>query len=434
MQSRNTARVRKTGGPNRSIFFAAALATVLGLSVANPASADDGMSDLKSENQELQRRIQALSQELQILKKIVVQNQQAVSAAMTNSATPMNIVTSGKKDVSLSISGQVNRMALYADDGDEARWFHADNDNSSTRIRFKGKAKLDEEWSAGTNIEVQFESNSSADVTIDQNAAVIDSDSFTERKLELFFYNKRFGKLSFGQGDTASNGTAETDLSGTSVASKSELAALGKEISFTLSGTPGTSSGTDVGDMFSNHDGLSRDDRLRYDSPSFSGAKLSTSWVDGDEWDVALRYGRNFDGVEVALAGSYWDAGPTGQFDGFSTSGSVLLPFGTSLTLAYATRNSETVGRDDEGFVYAKLGHQFKATDLGKTAVSIDYAKTSDQRVNNDEGTAVSLAAVQKIDRLGSELYGFLRQYDADIPNVSTEKIMVGGFGARVKF
>ena len=394
----------------------------------------DGPVDPISENKELQRRIQDLSQELQILKKIVVQNQQAVTEATANSGAPEKMVTSGSKDVSFSISGQVNRMAMYADDGDESRWFHTDNDNSSTRIRFKGKAKLDDEWSAGTNIEVQFESNSSADVTIDQNAAVIGSDSFTERKLELFFDSKRLGKLSFGQGDTASNGTAETDLSGTTIASKSDLAALGKKIAFTLSGTQGTSSGTVVGDMFSNHDGLSRDDRLRYDTPSFSGAKLSTSWVDGDEWDVALRYGREFDGVEVALAGSYWDAGPTGQFNGLSTSGSVLLPFGTSLTLAYALRDSETVGRDDETFVYAKLGQQFKVTSLGKTAVSIDYAMTTDQRVNNDEGTGISLAAVQKIDKLGAELYGVARQYDVDIPNVSTESVVVGGFGARVKF
>jgi len=428
------ARMSKPTRLNRAVLTSAALATILGLSIAHPAMAADGTSDLKSENQALQNRVEDLSQELQILKKMVVQNQQAVAKATEDAGSPLKMVTSGKENVSLAISGQVNRMALYADDGDESRWFQADNDNSSTRVRLQGKAKLDDEWSAGTNIELQFESNSSADVTIDQNASVIGSDSFTERKLELFLASDQLGKLSLGQGDTASNGTAETDLSGTDIASKSELATLGRRINFTLSGTPGTSSGTNIGDMFNNHDGLSRDDRVRYDSPSFSGAKLSTSWVDGDEWDVALRYGREFDGTEVALAGSYWDAGATGQIDGYSASGSVMLPFGTSLTLAYSALNNQTVGRNDEDFFFAKLGQQFKATGLGKTAISIDYSQANDQRVNNDSGTAVSLAAVQKIDKLGTELYAVLRQYDADIPNVSTENIMVGGFGARVKF
>ena len=65
---------------------------------------------------------------------------------------------------------------------------------------------------------------------------------------------------------------------------------------------------------------LSRDDRLRYDTPSFAGFMLSTSWVDGDELDVALRYGREFNGTEVAAAPSYWDAGPTDGKTGFSSS------------------------------------------------------------------------------------------------------------------
>ena len=419
---------------NRAVLTLASLATILGLSIAHPAMADNATSDLKLENQALQNRVEDLSQELQILKKMVVQNQQAVAKATEDAGSPLNIVTSGNKDVSLKISGQVSRMALYADDGDESRWFQADNDNSSTRIRLEGKAKLDDEWSAGTNIEIQFESNSSADVTIDQSASVIGSDSFTERKLELFLASAEFGKLSLGQGDSASNGTAETDLSGTALASKSELATLGKKINFTRSGTEGTSAGTTIGDMFNNHDGLSRDDRLRYDSPSFSGAKLSTSWVDGDEWDVALRYAKKFDGTEVALAGAYWDAGSTSLIDGYSASGSVMLPFGTNLTLAYSALNNQTVGRNDEDFFFAKLGQQFKATSLGKTSISIDYSQTNDQKVNNDSGTVVSMAAVQKIDKLGAELFAVVRQYDADIPNVLTENIMVGGVGARVKF
>ncbi len=36
------------------------------------------------------------------------------------------------------ISGQLNRAVLYADDGESAKWFFVDNDNSSTRFRFRG--------------------------------------------------------------------------------------------------------------------------------------------------------------------------------------------------------------------------------------------------------------------------------------------------------
>lgn len=401
--------------------------------IAWPADADE-MDDLRAENAELRSMVMELAGEVKELKGMVQQNQQAVTEVKESASTPEKVVTSGNDKVKLSISGQVNRMAMFADNGDEARWFHADNDNSSTRIRLQGKAQMDETWSAGTNIEVQFESNSSGDVTINQNTSTIASNSFTERKLELFVENKELGKLTLGQGPAASDGTSETDLSGTSVIAKPEPRVLGSSLAFVLSGTNGTSSGTTIGNLFNNFDGLSRDDRLRYDSPSFGGAMLSTSWVDGDEWDLALRYGREFNGTELALAGSYWDASPTSNAEGFSTSGSVLLPFGTNLTAAYAMLDSETVGRDDADFLFFKLGQMLDLFPLGGTAASVDYSQTKDQTANGNEGTSYGLAVVQKVDDLGTELYGTVRQFEADIPNVSTEDITVGGMGARVKF
>ncbi|MBT5675324.1 MAG: porin [Rhodospirillaceae bacterium] len=400
---------------------------------AVPAAADE-IADLKAENDALKGQVETLAGDLQVLRDAVMKNQQAVADVKAASGSSKSIIHSGKKDTELSISGQVNRMVFYADNGDQARWFHADNDRSSTRLRFVGKSKLDDVWSAGSNIEVQFESNSTGDVTIDQNTATAASNSFTERKLELWFSNKDLGKLTFGQGPSASDGSVEEDLSGTGVISAAGFADLGTSLLFRVSGTGGTSSGVTVGSLFSDQDGLSRDDRLRYDTPTFAGTKLSTSWVDGDEWDVAARYGREFDGTEVALAASYWDAAPTSQKTGFGLSASVKAPFGTSLTGSYSSEDLEAAGRDDEEFWYVKLGHDFKMNDLGGTAVSVNYAETQDQGANNREGSFYSLAAVQKVSKISADLYAIIGVYDADLPGVQTEDITIGGFGARVKF
>ncbi|MGI9452612.1 MAG: hypothetical protein ACR2QH_18510, partial [Geminicoccaceae bacterium] len=121
---------------------------------------------------------------------------------------------SGSDDVSLTVSGQVNRGILVTDDGDETDVFFVDNDNSSTRIRLLGDAKLNDDISVGSVIEVQFESNSTADVSQDNQRDAGDN-NFTERKLEVFADSKAYGRLWLGQGDTASNGTSEVDLSGT---------------------------------------------------------------------------------------------------------------------------------------------------------------------------------------------------------------------------
>lgn len=418
------------------LFLSAILCLGFGVAVSQDAAADE-VSDLRAENEALSDELQRLRNEVAEIKAMIMQ-EKISPAAGGSSAAPA--VKSGSDKVSLKVSGQVNRLVLFADDGDQSRFFQADNDESSTRIRFQGNVDLESGWSAGTNIEVQMESNSTSDVTIDQNKSVIGSNSFTERKLEVFFKNKDLGKLSLGQGDTASNGVTEVDLSGTSVISQVDSAVLASSIAFVVSGTNGTSSGTAVGDIFDNLDGLSRDDRIRYDTPSFAGATLSTSWVDGDEYDIGFRYGREFDGFEVALALAYWDATTTDDKTGYGGSASVLAPFGTNLTFSYAREDLDLVAAPnaqadiEPEYWYAKLGQQFKMTSLGKTSVSIDYMSSEDQSANGNEGESYSLGIVQKVDAIGTEIYGTVRQWDADIPAVETENVTIGAAGARIKF
>ena len=162
----------------------------------------------------------------------------------------------------------------------------------------------------------------------------------------------------------------------------SGVSALSGSLEFHRTGTHDTGSGTNIGDVFNSLNGLGSDDRLRYDTPTFAGAKLSTSWIDGDEIDVALRYGRELDGTEVALSLGYWDAGPTSQKEGYGGSLSFKLPFGTSLSGSYGEEDLEATGRDNPQFWHAKLGHDFDVTPLGTSAVSLDYIETDDQNTN----------------------------------------------------
>ena len=110
------------------------------------------------------------------------------------------------------------------------------------------------------------------------------------------------------------------------------------------------------------------------------------------------------------------------------------LPFGTSLTGAYAVEDLEAAGRENEQYWYAKLGHVLDLTPLGATALSFDYMATEDQDANGNEGTSYSVAGVQFLDRIGTEIYATFRWFDVDIPAISTDDIILGAVGARVKF
>lgn len=407
---------------------AALLGTTFLVSLAAPALAD---SHLESENAELRSQLEDLRQEVEILKNMVVQQGNKMMEG-SEPAEPPKMVKSGKDRVSLEVYGQVNRMLLSANDGSESRLFHADNDMSSTRVGFKGKAKMDGGWSAGTTIEAQIESNSSSKVHLGDDGDDVNTgkESFSERKLEFWVKNKGAGKFSVGQGSTASDGVAEADLSGTGVISGSGSGgAMGADVKFVDSNGERTKK---VDAIFDNLDGQSRKDRLRYDSPSFGGFQISSSIQsdkdDGESgpWDLALRYGADLDGFEVEAVAAQWT---NGDDTGMGASASVLAPSGTSVTLAYST---EEDGDDSARFTYGKLGQKFDISSVGGTAVSVGFMDA--ENADGDTGSYYDLAVVQKIKDLGAEIYGIYGVYDAGIVDTSTSNVTITGVGARIKF
>ncbi len=344
-------------------------------------------------------------------------------------------VTSGTDSIKLSVSGQVNRGVLYVDDGADDQFFHVDNDNSSTRLRFVGSGSFSEDISVGTIIEVQFESNSTANIKMNQDGATGD-DNFTQRKLELYFDHKRFGRLWLGQGDTASNGTSEVDLSGTGVIGYSGIADMAGGIEFQDAGGAGPSIGT----AFTNMDGLSRDDRLRYDTPNFAGFKLSGSLIENGAADVALRYNATFGGFELGSALAYAsnngrDQGPGDLgFTQINGSVSLLHDSGFNLTGAAGQRDPDDPARNDDPFFwYAKVGYKWGGG-IGGTAIAVDYTQADDVDEDNDEFTSYGIFLVQKVDKIATELYLGGRIHQLDRTGRTFDDITAVMAGARVKF
>ena len=349
--------------------------------------------------------------------------------AVATVSTPKNgAVEKGDDDVKLRLSGQVNRGVLFYDDGEKQDLAHVDNDHSSTRLRFEARGKYDEDVSAGANIEVQFESNSTADVSqIDERN--VGDDNFTQRKLEIFVDSKTFGRVTFGQGDTASNSIAEIDNSGTSVVGYSSVSDFAGGLLFREDG--GDLSDIAVGDAFSNFDGLSRDDRLRYDTPKFYGFTASASAVADERWDAALRYGDTIDDFKIGAGVAY--AARQDDIGRVSGSASVLhVPTGLSLT--GAAGSDDTDGDSDPVFYYGKVGFQQNFFDFGVTALSADYYYGDEIDSVEQESHAFGLQAVQKVDRIGTEFYVGYRLYQLDGDDESFEDISAALAGARVKF
>jgi hypothetical protein len=326
--------------------------------------------------------------------------------------------------VEFAISGQINRAAMYGDDGTSAKWFFVDNDNSSTRFRFTGGNEFEQGWQAGIVWEVQMESNSSSAVNIQNGNNDLGDITFTERKME--FWIKKWGRLWLGQGDTASNGTSEVDLSGTTVAAYSSVSDVGSSFQFRDDGVP---IGVTVGSSRSNFDGLSRRDRIRYDTPTFAGFYASGSTGQGSIWDAVLRYSSDFGWAKFAAAGAYADFGTSSSTNDnqFSSSASILFDFGLNLTASYANRKQDGV---DPWNLFGKVGYNF----LEKHAASIQYSRTKNLSAKDDKGDTFGLAYVFSPWE-SVELYAtyYLHMLDRD-EGSDPDDVNILMLGGRVKF
>ncbi|MGD8500857.1 MAG: hypothetical protein PVJ86_09435 [Phycisphaerales bacterium] len=436
------------------VFFAA-------MSAAEQVSVDAAVLEkLQKIIQEQQQQIQKQSEQLESqsellrsLQKQVNDLQQTASAAQTEAteakataeqaadtakqaskavgAPAAKVVTSGQERVKLAISGQVHRAVNVIDDGKNTTAYFVDSDASNSRVRFVGTARATDDLTLGSRIELAIAPNESSDVNQNSEES---GDFFDQRWAEVSLASKRFGKLSLGKGDTASNNTAEVDLSRTDVVQYSSIADIAGGMFFRQTGDD-TLTDVKVSNAFKNFDGLSRKSRVRYDTPTFWGFHLAGSAVSDQRWDASLWWGGQGWGFKAAGAAAISDPNEDNtdyQYDG---SFSVLHEAtGLNLTLSGGIKDRES-GESDPYNLYAKGGWLTRFWSFGQTAFGLDYTRSVNLPTGRDDGYSIGGALVQQFEKFGTELYLQYRLYDLDrdaAPEVQNMK--VGTIGARIKF
>jgi hypothetical protein len=365
------------------------------------------------------------------LEKIVAQQQKQIEALTAGqkiskqAAAPAKPIVKNDK-VEVELYGQINAAVLSVDDGNQSETYIVDNDHSSTRVGLKAKTKNFEVATLGANVELEYQLNPSN--LVSQSTKSVDG-TFNERHIEVYVDFKKYGKFSIGQGDTASNSASEVDLSGTSVAGYSDIAVFsGGQLFFDNNSLSLT--GTDIADVFSNLDGLSRTRRVRYDSPEFGGLMLSGSILSSSGHDIAARYDNSFELFKLKAAVA-WSENAAAE-NTYNGSASILLNPGINFTVAAGERDFDSAGRDNADFLYGKVGYIFKLFSVGKTAASVDYGQYNNAAQNDDEATVYGLQLVQNVTDWDSQFYLGLRSHDLN--RAGYEEITALLSGVRIKF
>jgi len=309
-------------------------------------------------------------------------------------------------------SGQISRAITFADNGTDDDILFVDNNNSGTRLRLTGKTEISPGLTAGIHWETQYQSNSSSAISI--NEGDNGNGGFSTRKRDLWFKGG-FGKVSLGQGDGAANGTSEADLSGTGIADYS-----GNNLDDAIQFEDGTTNSS----VFSNFDGLSRNDRIRYDTPSFGPIGIAISGGQ-DRAELGLRYNQKLGGGSKVRARVGYVGRSDKDFKQLGVSASYITAGGFNVSAMYAEQDRDNTNVDPEA-VYVKVGQKF-----GPHAVSVSYNTVDDRGAAGNEADRTNLSWVYNMAK-GVEVFGMYQT--SSINHAGVDDVDQFSVGSRIKF
>jgi hypothetical protein len=343
----------------------------------------------------------------------------------------------GNRKVSLEVSGHVHEGIFFWDDGEDSGAYIGTINYSRTRVRWKGSAKINADWSAGFLIELGMRQvgNSSS---FDQ--AALRTSTLDIRHQALYVKSKSLGTLWLGHTSMAVDGIADICV-GCTISSTHEanLAWAGFETRLG-DGAFGPSLGAiGAGNNVASNGARRR--MLRYISPEFAGFVISADtgmdfWArtstapgapvgtdDDARWSIALRYANEFNGVRVAGGVGYHEED---VLHGWGISGT-LQHTATGLFVAgsYGEQTDDTivaVGEEDttDGWsVIAGVGQKWSP--LGKTTLWVRYGEYTGRTFSfaaldatnaafgngrwMGDSEVISFGINQKIDAAAMELY-----------------------------
>ncbi len=360
------------------------------------------------------------------------------------------LLTPAAQAFEAKISGQVSRMVVLPDDavGDEIQ--HVDIGFSGSRFRFTGSETMDNgnEW--GFRFEIQARENSAGAA---DGATLGDTGDNQDNRYQDIYFSGGFGKISFGKGDGAANGSTEVDMSGTALASAGPLQDNwgGYKITPDTDPIAGEDNSIAWKSVYTLDDALSRQNRVRYDTPNFNGFSLAVSLNQGNASEVAVRYKGDFGSskfgaafftatspdVDISPATGITPATVGDGDDVTGGSASLLLKSGWNFTVALSDRDFGSGATDKSSGVGALPGGSRDAMFLkvgyktGMHAFAFDVGD-SEGNVAGTEGETFGFTYAF-FPHPGVELFAMVRELDSSGVGGS-QSVDLLAFGTRVRF
>ena len=328
----------------------------------------------------------------------------------------------------VSISGQVNVAALFGSAADDLTV--VDNNTTGSRFRFKAKKEFGNGLSVGTRYELQAQfaqsndpdqigrNSGGADPLPATNADGEPNDNFGPTPVREVRYADvwlagSFGKIGIGRGDGAANGTSE---------SYGLLNFLGGAENHLL--------WNGLGSDFSDIDGVSRQNRVRYDSPKFGGFSFAVSLDEQDVNELSAQINTKVGGGKLRARVGVTDGDENETIDA-----SIAYKFPFGLGLAFSTGERENAA----GIVTSENTWLMASYDFGsKFTASIGFGEEDERSgagaISGDGENELTIISLVWKPVKGAEIYLNYGDWENDLIVNDADDSNAFGLGGRVKF
>ena len=374
----------------------------------------------------------------------------AAAPAAAQSADPSaaaKVVASGSDKMKLTLSGQIHRNTVIVDDGFDTEVKHVDNQLTGSRFRIGGAGKVNSDISVGTMIEMGIIPNSSGATTQDAtNSNSGAAGTHEARIVEITFNHTKFGRVYMGKGAAASDGSGEVTkgIQGNVTLQTGDMTHVpGGGFLFKNDGVDTGAAGRGtitMGAALADYDGNGRNNRMRYDTPTFMGFQARTSHADQGDWDAALFHDATYFGFDVGAGIAYSEAPNNTDRDSLiNGSVSVMSPWGISI--GGAAGRAEIEGADrTTGYWGATIAYDTQFNELGKSSIGYTYTSHRGDAGTDTDATGHQVSIMQQIDAAAMDLYLSYARASLDVDDAGAgtggeyKDIDAFMMGSRVRF
>ena len=344
-------------------------------------------------------------------------------------------------DMSVTVSGHMNKMGVYYDSGSQSGLYQADNGGSQTRARIVFKGKVNEavdvtgvsEWAMTASNESTLDPSDGGQLGNGINGTEAGTDSFfTIRHNYLKLNHKQFGALSIGHTSEATDGITEFGGSGNLQYGTGMLFA--SSVTLENSTTGSTAANVDVGGLAVAVDGT-RSSVFKYNTPSFQGVTLGVSHTNEQNSAVDAKFSGKFADFSVKAGIGYKNTAASSAND-YQIGGGIVVGHtsGLAADFNYGKIEIKAAGARTPTAYSVGLNYAADLTSAGKTTFRIARSEAEDGSATGDELVGYMVGVDQGIAD-GMQIYAGAQVHQADqAAGVSYEDVTTVFAGTKIVF